>query len=86
MNANTASEHPRSEDESLKACEKSIPTYDATSISAEDWPDKNVQHGVQAAEAVTAIWDRKSLVAAYAMYVPLSEMPILIADFDIGYG
>lgn len=53
----------------LREDEKSVPTYDTASLDSDNLPDKDVQHGVQAAEAVTTIWGKKSLVLAYIMFV-----------------
>lgn len=81
MDANTARGHASREDQSQTARETSIPTKNMTSISAEDVPDKDVQHGIQAAEAVTVIWNRKSLVVAYAMYVSFPKIRNLMTNF-----
>ena len=54
--------------------EKSPPVYDTTSLNSDDLPDKDVQHGVQTAEAVTTIWGKKSLVLAYIMFVLISQI------------
>jgi hypothetical protein len=57
--------------EKLKADKEAgvITTEHPTDIDADNVPDAEFQRGVQQIEAITSVWSKRDLIAAYVLYV-----------------